>query len=61
MSMYDRSYCATNCDRKNCERNIKFNKPHTRIYTVSELDADSQDTKHIRCKYFSPIEEDYDE
>lgn len=45
MSMYDRSYCATNCDRKNCERNIKFNKPHTRIYTVSEFDTDRSEER----------------
>lgn len=63
MSMYDRSYCSTNnCDRKNCERNLKYHKPQTRIYSVAELDSNNKNTKHIRCPFFSPIdEEDYDE
>lgn len=61
MSMYDRCYCATKCERKNCERNINFNKPCTRVYTVSEFDTDAENTRHIRCKYFSPIGEEYDD
>lgn len=59
--MYDRSWCATKCDRKNCERNLGFHKPRSRIYTVSELDAECENTKHIRCPYFSPIDEEEDE
>lgn len=62
MSMYDRSYCNTECIRKNCERNLKYQKPCYRIYTVSDLDSDCENSKHLRCPYFSPIgEEDYDE
>lgn len=26
--MYDKSYCATECEDSSCERNIKFNKPN---------------------------------
>ena len=59
--MYDRSYCATHCKRKNCERNLGYHKPHSRIYTVSELDSKDTDDRHIRCEYFSPIDEEYDE
>lgn len=58
MSMYDRSYCSTNCDRKNCERNLKYHKPRSRIYSVSELNSDDKNIKHIRCPFFSPIDEE---
>lgn len=58
MSMYDRSYCATKCTRKNCERNLEYHKPRTRIYTVSYFDEDYINDRHIRCKYFSPIDEE---
>lgn len=56
--MHDRSYCSTNCDRKNCERNLKYHKPHSRIYSVSELNNEDKNTKHIRCPFFSPIDEE---
>lgn len=60
--MYDRSYCATECTRKNCERNLAYHKPCTRFYSVSNFDEECTDTRHIRCKSFSPIgEDDYDE
>lgn len=58
MSMYDRSYCSTNCNRRNCERNLKYNKPHTRFYSVSELDSADVNVNHIRCPFFSPIDEE---
>lgn len=62
MSMYDRSYCSTNCDRKNCKRNLKYHKPRTKFYSVAELDNQEVDASHIRCKFFSLIdEEDHDE
>lgn len=55
--MYDRSYCSTECIRKNCERNLKYHKPCTKIYTVSELDVANTDVNHSSCVYFSSIEE----
>lgn len=59
--MYDRSYCATECVRKNCERNLGYHKPCTRIYSVSKFDEACDDNKHIRCENFSPIgEEDHE-
>lgn len=58
MSMCDRSYCATECIRKNCERNLTYHKPCARIYSASYFDEDCKDNKHIRCKNFSPIEEE---
>lgn len=62
MSMYDRCYCASKCIRKNCERNLGYHKTHSRIYTVSYLDSECTDDKHIRCTYFSAIdEENFDE
>ena len=61
MSMYDKSYCATKCIRKNCERNLGYHKPCSRIYSVANLDDDCKNLKHIRCPYFSPIGEDEDD
>lgn len=55
--MYDRSYCATECTRKNCERNLGYHKPCTRIYSVSKFDEDNTDKRHCRCQSFSPIGE----
>lgn len=49
MSMFDKSYCATECDQKDCERNIKFNKPLEKIYTVTTFD-DTHDS-HIYCPW----------
>ena len=55
MSMYDKSYCATECNDKNCERNIKFNKPETRIYSMTTFDdLDEQGNikiNHKNCKW----------
>lgn len=31
MSMADKSYCATFCDQRDCERNVRFNKPKENI------------------------------
>lgn len=51
MSMYDKSYCGCNCEDKNCERNLKYNKPKTRIYTVSKFDETNTDPLHKRCPW----------
>lgn len=60
--MYDRSYCATKCTRKNCERNLGYHKPCTRFYSVANFDEKNTDERHIRCENFLPIdEEDYNE
>lgn len=62
MSMYDRSYCVSECIRKNCERNLKYHKPCSRVYSVSDLGSvgylNEKDVKHLRCPYFVP---DYSE
>ena len=49
--MYDKSYCSCNCEDKNCERNLKYNKPKTRIYTVSKFDETNIDPLHKRCPW----------
>lgn len=53
MSMGDRSFCATECEQKNCERNIKYHEPGNifKIYTVSKFDVDNPDPKHKTCEY----------
>lgn len=38
MSMYDKSYCSTPCDQKDCERNLRFNKPQGKYYSVTTFD-----------------------
>lgn len=47
MSMNDKSYCATECNDRNCERNIKFNKPTTKYYTVTTFDNIHEN--HKKC------------
>ena len=54
MSMFDRSYCSTPCTQRYCERNLKYHKPATRIYTTSLLDADNPDPAHKTCKNIYP-------
>lgn len=51
MSMYDKSYCATECEDSNCERNMKYNKPETRIYTATTFDDSNPDKMHKRCPW----------
>lgn len=58
MSMGDRSYCGTECTNEFCERNMKFNKPRQRIYTVSYFDEDNSDSLHRSCEHRIPIEAD---
>lgn len=49
MSMYDCSFCGTDCPQQYCERNIKYNKPKERIYSVSYFDKDNPDPSHRDC------------
>ena len=58
MSMLDRSYCATECNRTDCERNLKFHKPENRIYTASMFDNDNPDPMHESCENRYPIPEE---
>lgn len=51
MSIYDISYCSTNCNRKNCKRNLKYHKPYTKFYSVVKLD-DDKDENHTNCSFF---------
>ena len=47
MSMFDKSYCNTVCDQEDCERNIRFNKPQTKYYSVTTFDDANVD--HRNC------------
>lgn len=49
MSMYDKSYCSTFCDQKDCERNLRFNKPQEKYYSVSTFDDSNPDQNHATC------------
>ena len=49
MSMCDKSYCSTFCDQKDCERNLRFNKPQERYYSVATFDDSNSDQKHATC------------
>ena len=51
MSMYDKSYCSTLCDQKDCERNLKYNKPETQYYSVTTFDDSNPDKSHKTCKW----------
>ena len=51
MSMGDKSYCATECEDCDCERNIKFNKPETRFYSMTTFDDSNPDKMHKRCPW----------
>lgn len=43
MSMYDKSYCTTECDQQDCERNIRFNKPKEKYYSATTFDDLDED------------------
>ena len=47
--MYDKSYCATTCDQKDCERNVRFNKPQEKYYSVTTFDNIHHD--HHNCPW----------
>ena len=47
--MCDKSYCSTFCDQKDCERNLRFNKPQERYYSVATFDNSNPDQKHATC------------
>lgn len=47
--MGDKSYCSTNCNRKDCARNLKFNKPETKYYSVTTFDDVDPDVSHKNC------------
>jgi hypothetical protein len=49
MSMYDKSYCNTVCDQKDCERNLQFNKPDIQYYSVANLD--NEHINHKNCEW----------
>jgi len=49
--MADISYCNTNCIQENCERNLKFRKPPTKYYSVSNFDSDNPDAIHPHCPH----------
>lgn len=51
MSMYDCSFCGTECEDQFCERNLRFHKPPERIYSVSWFDEDNPDPTHKGCSY----------
>ena len=51
MSMYDKSYCATECKQKDCKRNLKYNKPKTKYYSVTTFDDDNLDEFHKDCNW----------
>lgn len=49
MSIYDKSYCSTFCNQKDCERNLRFNKPSTKYYSVTTFDDSNPDVEHKSC------------
>lgn len=49
MSMWDKSYCATFCDQEDCERNVRFNKPEEKYYSVTTFDDAHKD--HRNCPW----------
>lgn len=51
MSIYDKSYCSTPCNRKDCERNLKYNKPMTKYYSVTTFDDINLDKSHKDCEW----------
>lgn len=51
MSMYDKSYCSTYCNQKDCERNLRFNKPATKFYSVTTFDDIDPDSNHKHCAW----------
>lgn len=51
MSIYDITYCMTDCDQKDCVRNTKYSKPLERYVSMAMLDEDNPDKTHKDCKY----------
>ena len=45
--MCDMSYCSTVCDQKDCIRNIRFNKPAEKYYSITTFDDVHED--HTNC------------
>ena len=48
--MYDKSYCNTVCDQKDCERNLRYHKPLTKYYSVTTFDDAHDDHKNCIWK-----------
>lgn len=49
MSMNDMSYCSTPCEQKRCARNLKYNQPPDKYYSVTTFDDSNPDPKHNEC------------
>ena len=52
MSMNDKSYCGTKCDQKDCDRNLEYNTPYTKYFSVTNFDTENEN--HKNCKYKIP-------
>lgn len=50
-NMYDKSYCATLCEQKDCKRNLRYNKPETQYYSVTTFDDSNPDKSHKSCEW----------
>lgn len=58
MSSYDISFCGTQCERKDCRRNLKYNKPDfLQYYSMSMFDEDAKSEQHEECEYFYELPE----
>lgn len=56
MSSYDITFCETPCERKDCRRNLKYNKPDfLKYHSVSPLGEDDKSEQHIGCDYYYPL------
>lgn len=51
MSMYDKSYCNCDCPQRDCERNIKYNPPKHRYFSMTTFDTDNPDKTHKNCMW----------
>ena len=47
----DISYCNTNCCQENCKRNLRYWKPPTKFYSVSNFDEDCKNAIHSNCEH----------
>ena len=47
----DISYCNANCIQEGCERNLKYRKPPTKYFSVSNFAKDDTDVLHTKCPY----------
>ena len=54
MSMWDKSYCATSCDQKDCERNFRFNPPDEEYYSMTTFD-DLDENGNVKSNHESCI------